>query len=100
VVWALEEGPAEERWVRFRTCARAVLGSTLTTLAAFGSIAVADHPGLASLGHLALATIALSLVANLVWLPALYAVVLQRGATRGRPVTVTHDASAAPSSRP
>ncbi|MEZ4248398.1 MAG: efflux RND transporter permease subunit [Polyangiales bacterium] len=100
VVWALEEGPAEERWVRFRTCARAVLGSTLTTLAAFGSIAVADHPGLASLGHLALATIALSLLANLVWLPALYAVVLQRGATRGRPMTVAHDASASPSSRP
>ncbi|MEZ4252982.1 MAG: efflux RND transporter permease subunit [Polyangiales bacterium] len=99
VVWALEEGPPEERWARFRTCARAVLGSTLTTLAAFGSIAVADHPGLASLGHLALATIALSLVANLVWLPALYELVVRRRATRGRSSTVSHDASAAPSSR-
>jgi len=72
VVWALSgEDPIAERWKRLTTSARAIVGSTATTVAAFGSIMVASNPGLASIGSLALITIGLTLVANVVWLPAL-----------------------------
>jgi len=71
VVWALGgDGPIDERWRRFTTSARAIVGSTATTLAAFGSILVAKNPGLASIGSLALITIGFTLLANVVWLPA------------------------------
>ncbi|MGB8332749.1 MAG: hypothetical protein WCE62_21670, partial [Polyangiales bacterium] len=55
----------------FRTNAsRAVLVSTLTTAAAFGSMIIASNPGLKSLGETAVAAFGAALVANLVWLPA------------------------------
>lgn len=72
LVGALEDGPPATRWTRAWASGRAVLGSTLTTMTAFGSLAIAAHPGLASLGQLALLTIGCSLFGNLLWLPALY----------------------------
>lgn len=53
-----------------RAAARAVLGSTLTTVAAFGSLMVSNNPGLASIGLMALVMLSASLLANLIWLPA------------------------------
>ncbi len=65
VVWAAAAG--ERLW----TSGRAVLGSTLTTLAAFGAMGIADNPGLVSLAALAGVALGATLLSNLLWLPAL-----------------------------
>lgn len=65
LVWG--EGEAALR----SSAGRAVMGSTLTTIAAFGSLSIASNVGIASLGQLAVLTLGATLLANLVWLPAL-----------------------------
>lgn len=50
---------------------RAVLIASLTTMVGFGSLALASHRGMASLGTLLLAGVATSLLATLVFLPNL-----------------------------
>lgn len=53
---------------------RAVLFSALTTLASFGSLAISNHPGTASMGILLSISILLTLYSTLVFLPALMVV--------------------------
>jgi predicted RND superfamily exporter protein len=53
--------------------ARAILFSALTTGTAFGSLALSAHPGTASMGDLLLISLACTLVASLVFIPALLA---------------------------
>ena len=53
--------------------ARAILFSALTTGTAFGSLALSAHPGTASMGKLLLLSLACTLVATLVFMPALLA---------------------------
>jgi hopanoid biosynthesis associated RND transporter like protein HpnN len=53
--------------------ARAILFSALTTATAFGSLALSGHPGTASMGELLLASLGCTLVASLLFLPALLA---------------------------
>lgn len=53
----------------FATAARAVLGATLTTVAGFAALLVANNPGLVSLAKVAIVTMGSTLVVNLVWLP-------------------------------
>jgi hopanoid biosynthesis associated RND transporter like protein HpnN len=53
--------------------ARAILFSALTTGTAFGSLAMSRHPGTASLGDILLISLACTLVASLVFIPALLA---------------------------
>ena len=60
---------------------RAVVFSALTTIGSFGSIALSAHPGTASMGVLLTVAIALTLLTNLVVLPALMAL---SGARRPR----------------
>jgi hopanoid biosynthesis associated RND transporter like protein HpnN len=55
--------------------ARAILFSALTTGTAFGSLALAAHPGTASMGRLLLISLGCTLVASLVFIPALLAAV-------------------------
>jgi hopanoid biosynthesis associated RND transporter like protein HpnN len=55
--------------------ARAVVFSALTTGTAFGSLAVSFHPGTASMGRLLLISLACTLLATLVFVPALLAVI-------------------------
>ena len=55
------------------TTARAVSLSALTTVAAFGTLGLSAHPGLASLGRLLALGLGWILVCNLVLLPALAA---------------------------
>jgi hypothetical protein len=50
---------------------RAVVFSALTTGTAFGSLAVSGHPGTASLGQVLLISLACTLVATLIFVPAL-----------------------------
>ena len=51
--------------------ARAILFSALTTGTAFGSLALSGHPGTASMGRLLLISLACTLMASLVFIPAL-----------------------------
>ncbi|NHN87240.1 MMPL family transporter [Acetobacter conturbans] len=51
--------------------ARAVLFSALTTGTAFGSLALSHHPGTASMGRLLLLSLGCTLLATLVFVPAL-----------------------------
>jgi len=53
--------------------ARAILFSALTTGTAFGSLALSAHPGTASMGELLLISLGCTLVASLVFIPALLA---------------------------
>jgi hypothetical protein len=53
--------------------ARAILFSALTTGTAFGSLALSAHPGTASMGKLLLISLGCTLVASLVFIPALLA---------------------------
>ena len=53
--------------------ARAVIFSALTTGTAFGSLALSQHPGTASMGVLLLVSLAGTLFASLVFIPALLA---------------------------
>ncbi len=64
----------EEVEVLGTTTARAVLFSALTTITSFGSLAFSSHIGLAGLGTLLTIGMSLTVVANLVLLPALIAV--------------------------
>jgi hopanoid biosynthesis associated RND transporter like protein HpnN len=51
--------------------ARAIVFSALTTSTAFGSLALSHHPGTASMGKLLLISLACTLLATLVFVPAL-----------------------------
>jgi hopanoid biosynthesis associated RND transporter like protein HpnN len=62
------------------TTARAVFYSALTTLASFGTLSLSHHRGVASLGMLLVVGMILTLVANLILLPALLSL---RGRLRG-----------------
>ncbi len=55
--------------------ARAILFSALTTGTAFGSLALSPHPGTASMGTLLLISLGCTLLASLVFIPALLAAV-------------------------
>jgi hopanoid biosynthesis associated RND transporter like protein HpnN len=55
--------------------ARAILFSALTTGTAFGSLALSAHPGTASMGVLLMISLGCTLVASLVFIPALLAAV-------------------------
>ena len=53
--------------------ARAVIFSALTTGTAFGSLALSRHPGTASMGYLLLISLGCTLLATLIFVPALLA---------------------------
>jgi uncharacterized protein len=55
--------------------ARAILFSALTTGTAFGSLALSGHPGTASMGRLLLISLGCTLIASLVFIPALLAAI-------------------------
>ncbi len=54
--------------------ARAIIFSALTTGSAFGSLAMSDHPGTASMGLLLLISLGCTLLVSLICLPALLAI--------------------------
>jgi hopanoid biosynthesis associated RND transporter like protein HpnN len=63
--------------------ARAILFSALTTGTAFGSLALSAHPGTASMGELLLISLGCTLVASLVFIPALLAAVPRPAPSKG-----------------
>ncbi len=81
VTWALGSKNAD---TGLAVAARAVLGSTLTSMAGFGSLMISNNAGLASIGWLAMLMLGASLLANLVWLPALHEVFAARSRAGGQ----------------
>jgi uncharacterized protein len=61
---------AGRRAVLGSATARAIVFSALTTGTAFGSLALSNHPGTASMGRLLLISLACTLLASLVFIPA------------------------------
>jgi hopanoid biosynthesis associated RND transporter like protein HpnN len=61
---------------------RAVLFSTLTTGTAFGSLAMSSHPGTSGMGLLLTVSLAYTLLSSLIFLPAVFAWLTARRATR------------------
>ncbi len=59
--------------------ARAVVFSALTTATAFGSLALSAHPGTSSMGALLLLSLGCTLLASLVFVPALLATMSPQG---------------------
>jgi hypothetical protein len=64
--------------------ARAILFSALTTGTAFGSLALSRHPGTASMGTLLLISLGCTLIASLVFIPALLAAIPRHLSERPR----------------
>lgn len=64
---------------------RAVLFSALTTMGSFGTLAVSNHRGTASMGVLLFVSLTLALVCTLVVLPAMQELRDRRAAKRARP---------------
>lgn len=73
LVHRLRDGHLPSQGLLGTTTARAVSLSALTTVAAFGTLGLSEHPGLASLGRLLALGLGWILVSNLVLLPALAA---------------------------
>jgi uncharacterized protein len=79
--------------------ARAILFSALTTGTAFGTLALSQHPGTASMGTLLLISLGCTLVASLVFIPALLASVPRPRSTPAGPSTIDHHDSDPPDGR-
>lgn len=75
IAWATRQ---ETRLEALTVAARGVVGSTLTTIAGFAALMRSVNPGLVSIGQLAMLTLGIALVFNLVWLPALQWAVRRR----------------------
>jgi predicted RND superfamily exporter protein len=70
VVWTVLVRGGKFDWKNLPVSARAVFGSTLTTLVVFASLGTSGNGGLASLGQVGTLALFVTLLANLVWLPA------------------------------
>jgi predicted RND superfamily exporter protein len=72
----------QRREERFVQAGRAVLLSALTTIAGFGSLALADYPALASIGWATNSGIGFTTMFALVTLPAVMVMHMRRGSPR------------------
>ena len=78
---------AEERTpsILAKSTGRAVLVSGMTTIAGFGSLVIAKHRGIASLGAIMSVGTLTCMVAGLTFLPALLRLMAERGWTIRKP---------------
>jgi predicted RND superfamily exporter protein len=74
----LTSGDPQDREARFVQAGRAVLLSALTTIAGFGSLALADYPALASIGWATNFGVGFTALFALVSLPAVIVLLLKR----------------------
>jgi hypothetical protein len=56
---------------------RAVVLTSLTTMAGFGTLVLSHYPGLRSMGYVAVIGISACLMASIIILPALYTLILK-----------------------
>jgi len=73
--FAEEQSPA----ILGRSTGKAILVSALTTVAGFGSLMIADHQGISSLGFVMAVGTVTCMAAALVFLPALLTILVRRG---------------------
>lgn len=78
VVWSVYRRRGVTDWSGLPVSSRAVIGSTLTTLVAFGSLSISQNGGLTSLGKLAMVSLSITLLTNLLWLPAVLSLLPER----------------------
>lgn len=83
VVWTVLKRAGKFDWTHLPVSGRAVFGSTMTTLVMFLSLATSEHGGLSSLGSVGTLALFVTLVANLLWLPAALSWLQQRLDDRG-----------------
>lgn len=78
---------AEERTpsILAKSTGKAVLVSGLTTMAGFGSLTLAQHRGIESLGYVMSIGVATCMIAGLVFLPAVLNLILRRGQLKKQP---------------
>ncbi len=86
MVWSVYRRRGVTDWSMIHVSSQAVLGATMTTLVAFASLIVSSNLGLVSMGQLATLALGMTLVMNLVWLPAALSVVHWRAQKRGQVV--------------
>jgi predicted RND superfamily exporter protein len=86
MVWSVYRRRGVTDWSMIHVSSQAVLGATMTTLVAFASLIVSSNLGLVSMGQLATLALGMTLVMNLVWLPAALSVVHWRARKRGQVV--------------
>jgi predicted RND superfamily exporter protein len=80
----LIEGDQQGREGRFIQAGRAVLLSALTTIAGFGSLALADYPALASIGWATNFGVGFTVLFALLTLPAVIVLLARRSVPLGR----------------
>ncbi len=78
VVWSVYRRRGVTDWSGLLVSSRAVIGATLTTFVAFASLTTSQNGGLASLGKLAMLILSITLMTNLMWLPAVLSLIPQR----------------------
>ena len=83
MVWSVYRRRGVTDWSMIHVSSQAVLGATMTTLVAFAALIVSNNGGLASMGQLATLALGMTLVTNLIWLPAALSVVHWRAQRRG-----------------
>jgi uncharacterized protein len=78
---------AEERMpgILAKSTGKAVLVSGLTTMAGFGSLILAQHRGIESLGYVMTLGVAMCMIAGLTFLPALLTLLMPKDGTEKRP---------------
>lgn len=87
----LEEGHGSIRRV-LRSTGEHITMSAVTTMVGFGGLLISMHPGLRSIGELAVLGIAMTLVAALAFLPALLQWLEDRRAVPAEPAAVSEEA--------
>jgi uncharacterized protein len=70
-----------------KSTGKAVLVSGLTTIAGFGSLVLAEHQGIRSLGYVMATAVATCMIAGLTFLPALLNLMMRRGKLRKQKTT-------------
>jgi uncharacterized protein len=79
--FAEEQSPS----ILARSTGKAVLVSGLTTIAGFGSLIIAEHQGIKSLGYVMATGVATCMIAGLTFLPALLMLIGKRRAKKNQP---------------
>lgn len=83
VVWSVLGRKGKFDWTDLPVSARAVFGSTVTTLVMFLSLCTSDNGGLRSLGYVGSVALFITLLSNLLWLPAALSWLQKVGEPRG-----------------
>lgn len=86
MVWSVYKRRGVTDWSMVHVSAQAVLGATMTTLVAFASLMISNNGGLASMGKLAALALGMTIIMNLVWIPAALSCIYHYSKRHGEPI--------------